>query len=163
MDPQSLPQSAETPQTYSIKEFTLLVRDKPAVPAEIQPFVGAPFTCSVEIFRRFQGLAQMPVETFLALHLDGKNRLVGMTTCSIGSMTASLAHPRDIFRPAIANLTAGLIFVHNHPSGDPEPSQADLEITRTLSAVGRVVGIKVLDHVVIGQDRYFSFADEGLI
>ncbi len=159
----SLPQSAETPQTYTIKEFQLLVRDTPAVPAEIQPFVGAPFTCSVEIFRRFQGLAQMPVETFLALHLDGKNRLVGMTTCSIGSMTASLAHPRDIFRPAIANLTAGLIFVHNHPSGDPEPSQADLEITRRLSEVGRVVGIKVLDHVVIGQDRYFSFADEGLI
>ncbi len=86
-----------------------------------------------------------------------------MTTCSIGSMTASLAHPRDIFRPAIANLTAGLIFVHNHPSGDPEPSQADLDITRRLSEVGRVVGIKVLDHVVIGSDRYFSFADEGLI
>ncbi len=159
----SLPQSAETPQTYTIKEFQLLVRDKPAIPAEIQPFVGAPFTCSVEIFRRFQGLATMPVETFLALHLDGKNRLVGMTTCSIGSMTASLAHPRDIFRPAIANLTAGLIFVHNHPSGDPEPSQADLDITRRLSEVGRVVGIRVLDHVIIGQDRYFSFADEGLI
>ena len=105
----------------------------------------------------------MPVETFLALHLDGKNRLVGMTTCSIGSMTASLAHPRDIFRPAIANLTAGLIFVHNHPSGDPEPSQADLDITRRLSEVGKVVGIRVLDHVVIGSDRYFSFADEGLI
>jgi DNA repair protein RadC len=78
-------------------------------------------------------------------------------------MTASLAHPRDIFRPAIANLTAGLIFVHNHPSGDPEPSQADLDITRRLSEVGRVVGIRVLDHVIIGQDRYFSFADEGLI
>ena len=57
----SLPQSAETPQTYTIKEFQLLVRDKPAIPAEIQPFVGAPFTCSVEIFRRFQGLATMPV------------------------------------------------------------------------------------------------------
>ena len=93
MATQSLPQSAETPQTYTIKEFQLLVRDKPAIPAEIQPFVGAPFTCSVEIFRRFQGLATCPVETFLALHLDGKNRLVGMTTCSIGSMTASLAHP----------------------------------------------------------------------
>ena len=86
-----------------------------------------------------------------------------MVARSIGSMTASLAHPRDIFRPAIANLTAGLIFVHNHPSGDPEPSQADLDITRRLCEVGRVVGIKVLDHVVIGSDRYFSFTDEGLI
>ena len=73
----SLPQSAETPQTYTIKEFQLLVRDKPAIPAEIQPFVDAPFTCSVEIFRRFQGLASMPVESFLALHLDNKNRLIG--------------------------------------------------------------------------------------
>ena len=159
----SLPLSGDPPNTYTIKEFQLLVRDRAAIPAEILPFVGAPFTCSVEIFRRFQGLAQIPVETFLALHLDGKNRLVGMTTCSIGSMTASLAHPRDIFRPAIANLTASLIFVHNHPSGDPEPSQADLDLTRRLSEVGRVVGIRVLDHVIIGQDRYFSFANEGLI
>ena len=103
------------------------------------------------------------MESFIALHLDGKNRIVGMTTCSIGSMTASLAHPRDIFRPAIANLTAGLIFIHNHPSGDPDPSREDVEITKRLAEVGRIVGIKVLDHIVIGQGRYFSFADSGLL
>ena len=70
---------------------------------------------------------------------------------------------QSLFHQAIANLAAGLIFVHNHPTGDPEPSQADLDITRRLSEVGRVVEIRVLDHVVIGQDCYFSFADEGLI
>ncbi len=163
MTANSLPHPGPKPQTYTIKEFQLLVRDAPAIPAEIAPFVGAPFRSSAEIFERFQGLAEMPVETFIALHLDGKNRLVGMTTCSIGSLTASLAHPRDIFRPAIANLTAGLIFLHNHPSGDPEPSAEDRQITRRLCEVGRIVGIRVLDHVVVGAGRYFSFADQGLI
>ncbi len=105
----------------------------------------------------------MPVETFLVLHLDGKNRMVGMTTCSIGCMTSSLVHPRDVFRAAIANMTAGLIFIHNHPSGDPAPSEEDIQITKRLCEVGKVVGIRGLDHIIIGKDRYFSFADQGLI
>ena len=150
-------------QHYAIKEFQLLVKDAPVVPAEIQPFVGVSFRSSRDIYPLFKGLAEMPVETFLVLHLDGKNRMVGMTTCSIGSMTASLVHPRDIFRPAIANMTAGLIFLHNHPSGDPAPSDEDIQITRRLCEVGKVVGIRCLDHIVIGNGRYFSFADQGLI
>ena len=105
----------------------------------------------------------MPAEVFLVLHLDSKNRMVGMTTCSIGSMTASLVHPREVFRPAIANLTAGLIFVHNHPSGDPGPSQEDIQITRRLCEVGTLIGIRCLDHIVIGNGTYFSFADEGML
>ena len=133
------------------------------VPAEIQPFVGVSFCSSADIYRRFKGLSEMPVEAFLVLHLDGKNKLVGMSTTSIGSMTSSLVHPRDVFRPAIANLTAGLIFIHNHPSGDPAPSQEDIQITRRLGEVGKLVGIRCLDHIVIGQGRYFSFADQGLM
>ena len=132
MATQILSQPSQTPQTthYTIKEFQLLVKDAPVVPAEIQPFVGVSFRSSMDIYRLFKGLAEMPVETFLVVHLDGKNRMVGMTTCSIGSMTSSLVHPRDVFRPAIANMTAGLIFIHNHPSGDPAPSQEDMQITR---------------------------------
>ncbi len=99
----------------------------------------------------------------MVVRLDGKNRMVGMTTCSIGSMTASLVHSRDVFRSAIANMTAGLIFIHNHPSGDPAPSDEDLQITRRLCEVGKVVGIRCLDHIIIGQGRYHSFADQGLI
>ena len=148
---------------YTIKEFQLLVKDAPVVPAEIQPFVGIQFRSSVDIFRAFKELATMPVESFLVVHLDGKNRMVGMTTCSIGSMTASLVHPRDVFRSAIANMTAGLIFIHNHPSGDPEPSDEDLQITKRLFEVGKVVGIRCLDHIIIGSGRYFSFADQGLM
>ncbi len=150
-------------QHYTIKEFQLLVKDAPVVPAEIQPFVGVSFRSSTDIYQLFKGLASMPVETFLVLHLDGKNRMVGMTTCSIGCMTSSLVHPRDVFRPAITNMTAGLIFMHNHPSGDPAPSDEDIQITRRLCEVGKVVGIRGLDHIIIGKDRYFSFADQGLI
>ncbi len=150
-------------QHYTIKEFQLLVRDAPVVPAEIQPFVGIQFRCSNDIYRAFKQLASMPVESFLFMHLDSKNRMVGMTTCSIGSMTSSLVHPRDVFRPAIANLTAGLIFIHNHPSGDPAPSDEDIEITKRLCEVGNLIGIRCLDHIIIGSGRYFSFADQGLI
>ena len=103
----------------------------------------------------------MPGESFLAVHLDSKNRMVGMTTCSIGFMTSSLVHPRDVFRPAIANMTAGLIF--NHPSGDPAPSDEDLQITKRPCEVGKLIGIRCLDHIVIGASTYFSFADQGLI
>jgi len=147
---------------YTIKEFQLLVKDAPVVPAEIQPFVGVSFRCSADIYRAFKGLASMPVESFLVVHLDSKNRMVGMTTTSIGSMTASLVHPRDVFRPAIANMTAGLIFIHNHPSGDPAPSDEDLQITKRLCEVGKLIGIRCLDHIIIGQG-YFSFADQGLM
>ncbi|MDA2931171.1 DNA repair protein RadC [Acidobacteria bacterium AH-259-O06] len=159
------PSLTHSPQTqhYTIKEFQLLVKDAPVVPAEIQPFVGVSFRSSMDIYKLFKGLAEMPVETFLVLHLDGKNKLVGMTTCSIGSMTSSLVHPRDVFRPAIANLTAGLIFIHNHPSGDPAPSDEDIQITKRLAEVGKLIGIRCLDHIVIGQGRYFSFADQGLL
>ena len=84
----SLTHSSQS-QHYTIKEFQLLVKDSPVVPAEIQPFVGIQFRSSVDIFRAFKELATMPVESFLVVHLDGKNRMVGMTTCSIGSMTSS--------------------------------------------------------------------------
>ena len=158
----SLTHSSQS-QHYTIKEFQLLVKDAPVVPAEIQPFVGIQFRCSGDIYRAFKELATMPVESFLVVHRDSKNRMVGMTTCSIGSMTSSLVHPRDIFRPAIANMTAGLIFIHNHPSGDPAPSDEDTQITKRLCEVGKLIGIKCLDHLIIGQGRYFSFADQGLI
>ncbi len=80
-------------QHYTIKEFQLLVKDAPVVPAEIQPFVGIQFRCSNDIYRTFEKLASLPVETFIVVHLDSKNRMVGMTTRSIGIMTSSLVHP----------------------------------------------------------------------
>ena len=95
--------------------------------------------------------------------LTNKNRKIRDVKISEGSLTASLVHPREVFNPVIRESAAAVLFVHNHPSGDPTPSQEDMEITRRLKEVGEVMGIRVLDHVVIGHDRYFSFSERGIL
>jgi DNA repair protein RadC len=126
--------------------------------------LGVGFHSSAEVFNHFRPLlSDLAKECFWALLLDGKNRILKVEKISEGSLTRSLVHPREVFRPAIREAAAGVLFVHNHPSGAPEPSQEDLEITRRLVETGKVVGIRVLDHVIIGSYRYFSFADEGLL
>jgi DNA repair protein RadC len=103
-------------------------------------------------------------EHFLLLTLNNKNRVNGFKVVSTGSLTASLVHPREVWRAALHLCAAAVIFVHNHPSGDPTPSQEDQEITRRLKETGDMLGIRVLDHVVIGDcDRFFSFSDKGLM
>ncbi len=102
-------------------------------------------------------------EIFYVVLLTNKNRKIREVKISEGSLTASLVHPREVFHPAIRESAAAVLFVHNHPSGDPAPSQADIEITRRLKDVGETMGIRVLDHVVIGQDQYFSFNDRGIL
>ncbi len=102
---------------------------------------------------RLRGLQR---EVFVALLLDVQNRLQGEALVSIGTLTSSLVHPREVFRPAIAQGAAAVIVAHNHPSGDPDPSQADREVTRRLIRAGRLVGIPLLDHVVIGAGRFAS-------
>ena len=102
-------------------------------------------------------------EHFLALMVTAKNRLIREEVVSIGTLTASLVHPREVFKPAIRHSAAGLVLVHNHPSGDPEPSPEDHEVTRRLVAVGELVGIKILDHLVIADGCYVSFLERGLI
>ncbi len=127
-------------------------------------FPGQPFRSSGEIFRHFDPLmAGLQKECFWTTLLDGKNRILRLARISEGSLTASLAHPREVFRPAVREAAAGVIFVHNHPSGDPEPSQEDIQITRRLVESGKIMGIRVLDHVIIGARRYFSFADQGML
>jgi DNA repair protein RadC len=165
MASQSVARGSESPQihTYSLKEFQLVVRDAPAVPAEIAPFVGRSYHGSADVYAAFRHLATLPTEAFLVVHLNAKNVMVGMTTVSVGCLTRSLVHPREVFRPAIANLTASLLLIHNHPSGVPDPSAEDIAITRRLVEVGKLVGIRVLDHVIVGDGRYYSFADEGVL
>ena len=93
------------------------------------------------------------------LLLDGKNRVQGEVNVSEGSLTAALVHPREVFAPAIRAAAAALVLVHNHPSGDPTPSAEDLAITQRLRQAGELVGIRVLDHVVIGRGRWASMAE----
>lgn len=102
-------------------------------------------------------------EHFAVLALNNKNWLNGFKTISTGSMTASLAHPREIFRAAISLAAAGVIFIHNHPSGDPEPSADDIDTTRRLTQSAEILGLRVLDHMILGDDKYFSFNERGML
>jgi DNA repair protein RadC len=101
-------------------------------------------------------------EHFVVLLLNARHELERRETVSIGSLNASIVHPREVFLPAILHSAASVVLVHNHPSGDPTPSAEDVAITERLRQVGEIMGVRVLDHVVIGHGRYVSFADEGM-
>lgn len=102
-------------------------------------------------------------EHFVLLALNNKNRINGYKVISTGTLTASLIRPGDVYRAALHLAAAAVVFVHNHPSGDPMPSQEDHEITRRLRECGEMLAIRVLDHVILGADRYYSFSDRGLL
>jgi DNA repair protein RadC len=102
-------------------------------------------------------------EHFLALYLNTRHVVLREELVSIGSLNASIVHPREVFRSAITESAASLILVHNHPSGDPNPSDDDLRITQRLVEAGDLVGIPVIDHVILGDQGYYSFREEGLI
>jgi DNA repair protein RadC len=103
-------------------------------------------------------------EHFTVVLLDARNRVVGVNTVSIGTLTASLVHPREVFKPAILANAAAIIVAHNHPSGDPEPSNEDVAITQRLGEAGALLGIRLLDHLVLGADGAFvSLADREVI
>ena len=102
-------------------------------------------------------------EHFDVLMMNNRNRLIRHHRVSTGSLTASVVHPREVFHPVIRESAASVIFIHNHPSGDPSPSREDVDITHRLRQVGEVMGIRIHDHVVCGHDRFFSFNREGLL
>ena len=102
-------------------------------------------------------------ERFLAVFLDAKNRVTDIETLFVGTLTGSSVYPREIVAAALERHAAALIFVHNHPSGDPAPSSEDVALTRQLVFACGVVGITVHEHLIIGDNRYFSFADQGMI
>ncbi len=129
---------------------------------EVEFTPGAPFRCSADIYAHFrERLANERHEQFYAVLLDNKHRKIRDVRVSQGSLTASIVHPREVFLPVIRESAAAVIFVHNHPSGDPTPSREDVDITRRLREVADLMGVRVLDHVVIGAGRYVSFADDG--
>ena len=102
-------------------------------------------------------------EYFLALLLDGKNRIIRRVQVSEGSLNQSIVHPREVFNPAVKESAAAMILVHNHPTGDPAPSSEDIAITRRLKEAGEIMGIKVLDHIIVGDGEYMSFVERGLL
>ena len=119
---------------------------------------------SRHIFQHYYPLLRdLRHEVFKAVLLDAKNRIIRDFTVSQGSLTVSIVHPREVFNIAVRESSAAVIFVHNHPSGDPQPSQEDYALTQRLTEAGEILGIRVLDHVVIGDGKYVSFADEGFL
>ncbi|MBI5209670.1 MAG: DNA repair protein RadC [Elusimicrobia bacterium] len=100
-------------------------------------------------------------EHFVALYLDGRNRLLHQETVSVGTLTASLVHPREVFGPAVERRAAAVIVAHNHPSGELRPSPEDLETTRRLAQAGRILGLPLLDHVIVTERGHLSFRREG--
>ena len=102
-----------------------------------------------------------PVEQFGVLLLDTKHRVVRASVLSVGTLDASIVHPREVFREAIAAGAAAIVLFHNHPSGDPDPSEDDVRLTERLLAAGVLMGIDVIDHVILADVRYYSFRENG--
>lgn len=119
-------------------------------------------TSPEQIWEMFSYLRRETKEYFIAAHVDGKNRIVCIDQISVGSLNQSIVHPRETFKSALLSSAAAIILIHNHPTGDPTPSREDMEITRRLKEAGELLGIKVLDHIIIG-DTYTSFVSQGLL
>jgi DNA repair protein RadC len=127
---------------------------------DARPLVRSPRDVSALVMEEMRFLDR---EQFRTVLLDAKNHVLGIRTVSVGSLSSSIVHPREIFKEAIARSSAAIVLVHNHPSGDPTPSREDVEVTRRLVEAGRLLGIEVLDHVVVGDKRYVSFKEKGIL
>lgn len=125
---------------------------------------GASLCSSQEVAEYYRPrMRDLKKEVFRCILLDTKNRIIRDDQVSVGSLSASIVHPRDTYKAAIRESAAAVIFVHNHPSGDTKPSQEDILLTRRLVQAGEVLGIRVLDHIIIGSGVHFSFRDNGLL
>jgi len=123
---------------------------------------GRPIRSPADVQRHFQPrLTGSKRESFHVFFLDGRHRLLGEEQVSVGTLTASLVHPREVFREAIRMAAAALLLVHNHPSGDPSPSSEDRTVTERLASAGELIGIRVVDHVIVSEGGYFSFREVG--
>lgn len=132
--------------------------------ARIKELVGNVLSQSRRVFLPYkEKFAGEKKEHFHALYLDSKNRVVKEELISIGSLNFSIVHPREVFKPAVEISATSIILVHNHPSNDPTPSQEDIAMTKRLVEVGKIMGIEILDHIIIGGDVYLSFLEQKLM
>jgi len=116
-----------------------------------------------EIWEELKDLRDHRKEHFVIFYLDSRNQEIKREIISVGSLNANLVHPREVFEPAIRNLAAQIILAHNHPSGDPEPSEDDLLLTKKLVESGKILGIEVIDHIIITKTGFISFKEKNLI
>ncbi len=154
----SKPRSIKFKQIKAVFE-TLTVRED----IEVYLKTGTRYTSPSQVSDTFQFLMKETKEMFITLHLDGKNRIICMDVVSIGSLNQSIVHMRSVFMTACLSSAAAIICVHNHPSGDPTPSSEDIAITKRLSEAGELMGIRLLDHIIVGDGTYLSFTERGLL
>jgi DNA repair protein RadC len=121
-----------------------------------------PVSSSKVAYDLFRHLANETKEYFFTLHLNAKNTILCVDLVSTGSLSAAIVHPREVFKSALLSSCAAVVLLHNHPSGNPEPSAEDISLTSRLTVAAEILGIKVLDHIIIGDGRYVSLADRGL-
>lgn len=111
--------------------------------------------CARDAIAHLQELRMAKKEHFVVLYLNARNQLIHKETISVGTLNASLVHPREVFKPAIDHLAASIILAHNHPSGDVEPSEGDLSLTKRLDEAGKLLGIDIIDHVIITKNNFY--------
>lgn len=128
--------------------------------AEARTVVHGPADAASYVMPRFRFERR---EHFAVLLLNAKNHILALKTISVGTLTSSVVHPREVFQAAIEQSAASVILVHNHPSGDPAPSGEDLAVTRRMVEAGGIMDIPVLDHVIVGYDKFISLKEEGMI
>ena len=129
-----------------------------SVDADILPTVRSPS----DVADAVAGIRKNKKENFVILCLNARNQVIRKETISIGSLNASIVHPREVFEPAIRESAASVVLVHNHPSGDTRPSDDDIELTRRLVKAGEIMGIEVLDHVIVCEKKHLSMKEQGL-
>ncbi len=145
----------------SSRKYTYKVRVK--LVRERAGDFGPAMNCAADVAELLRDeLVSLDREQIFCLHLDVKNRLISRETVSTGTLSSAICHPREIFKAALLANAASVVLAHNHPSGDPEPSREDIELTRRLIRVGLLLGVPVLDHVVVAEDGFRSIAAGGL-
>lgn len=157
-------EGATKPRTIRFKQIkavyeTMTVKDSVASYLK----TGTRYTSPQEVYETFRFLMQETKEVFLTLHLDGKNRIIAVDMVSIGSLNQSIVHPREVFKSACLSNAAAVILIHQHPTGDPTPSREDISITNRLKEAGELMGIRVMDHIIVGEGSYHSFVEQGAI
>ncbi|MDI6710547.1 MAG: DNA repair protein RadC [Thermoanaerobacterales bacterium] len=141
-----------------VKAALELARRLAASRQAARPVVRTPDDAAAVVMEEFRHLDR---EHFAALVLNTKNQVLAVERVAVGTLNTTTVHPREVFKCAVRRSAAALILVHNHPSGDPTPSRQDLELTKRLAAAGDVMGISILDHLIIGDNRYTSLKAEG--
>lgn len=148
-------------KVYVVFSRVVLVKEKGAM-YELQKTIDTP-DAAYKAITEIAKVQEEAQEVFGILILNTQNKIVAAHEVSRGTLNSSMVHPREVFKPAVLHNAAGIICFHNHPSGDPDPSQDDIAITKRLVKAGEIMGIRILDHIIVGDGRYVSLREIGVV